>query len=193
VQRLGDQFLARAAFALDEDGGAGGRDLPHAVVDLDHGGRVADELFQAEFLVELLAQLHVFRLHLARAQRAGQHHLELLEVERLRHVIVGAALHRLDRDLLRAVGGHEDAERRVGQRLRALDQVEPFRAAGQPHVGQEEVDRFAFEQAHRRVGVGREIDVVLAVEITAQAVAGVLLVLHHEEDRQVGGQRAHGC
>ncbi len=36
VERLGDEFFAGAALALDEDGGAGGRDLRDEVEDAQH-------------------------------------------------------------------------------------------------------------------------------------------------------------
>ncbi len=191
VERLRDQFLAGAAFALDQDRGAARRDLPDAVVDLDHGRRVADEIFQSELLVELLAQLPVLGLDLARMERTHEDRLQLLEVERLGDVIVRAALHRLHGDLLGAVGGHENRHGRTRNRLRLAQHVEPFRAAHQPQVGQQHVDRLRLEHVHRRGNVGREIDVELALEIAAQAVARVLFVLDHEERGKVVGDRTH--
>jgi hypothetical protein len=80
-------------------------------------GGIADEFFQAEFLVELLAQLPVFRFDPARVKRAGQDHVEFLEVERLGDVIVGAPFHRLHGHFLRAVGGHQDGRRADGRSI----------------------------------------------------------------------------
>ena len=62
VDGVGDEFLAGAAFALDEDGGAGGGDLLDRVEDLVHGGGIADEALQAEVFLDLLLELEVLLL-----------------------------------------------------------------------------------------------------------------------------------
>ena len=65
MERLCHEFLAGTAFALDEHSGAGRRHLPDTVVNLHHDRRIADQLLQAELLVQLLPQLPVLRLDLA--------------------------------------------------------------------------------------------------------------------------------
>ncbi len=69
---VGDQLLAGAALALDEDGGAGGGDLFDGVEDLLHHGGIADEVLEAEVFLDLLLEFAVFLLGLAAlAGRAG--------------------------------------------------------------------------------------------------------------------------
>jgi hypothetical protein len=44
VEGFGDELLAGAALALDEDGGAGGRDLGDEVEDAEHDFAFADDV-----------------------------------------------------------------------------------------------------------------------------------------------------
>ncbi len=79
-------------------------DVLHARVPPDDGAELPDLLQAAPEARHLLGQP---------ARREGplgeQEHL--VEVERLRDVVVGAALHRLDRGVHGAVGGHHDHAR----------------------------------------------------------------------------------
>src|SRR5947199_8405487 len=52
--------FAGAAFALEQDGGSGGRDLADDLEHFFHRGRFADDVFGAEPGIELLAQRNVF-------------------------------------------------------------------------------------------------------------------------------------
>ena len=47
VDGPGDEFLAGAGFAGDEDRGRGARDLADLIFQLEHGGRAPDEVFDA--------------------------------------------------------------------------------------------------------------------------------------------------
>ena len=64
VDGAGDQLLAGAGFAGDEDGGVGGRDLFDAFQHAAQGGRVADDLLKPGRLAELGLEGDVFRLDL---------------------------------------------------------------------------------------------------------------------------------
>ena len=92
VHGSGDQFLARAGFAADQDGGVGGRDRLDLLQDLAQGGALADDVAEvvlgADFLLQirlLLGELVLERLDLLERQGVldGDGHLvgdELQEV-----------------------------------------------------------------------------------------------------------------
>ena len=54
VEGAGDQFLAGAAFAEDQDGGVGGGDVLDEIAQLQDLGRFADDLVQAVNLASIL-------------------------------------------------------------------------------------------------------------------------------------------
>ena len=105
---------------------ARGGDLAHDLEDLVHGRGLADDFVQAELALQLLPQGDVFGLQVPVAQGAGDAHFQFVNLQAaLVHVVVGPAVfHRLDRQFLRAVGGHEDADRRLGQGLGAGDEFQ---------------------------------------------------------------------
>ncbi len=70
VQRLGDQLLAGSAFALDEHGGAAGRDLRHQVEDAQHRLALADDVFKVIALLQGALELDVFFFGAVRAMAA---------------------------------------------------------------------------------------------------------------------------
>jgi len=61
----------------------------------------------------------------------------------------------------------------------ALDQLHSI-FPRQPQVGQEQVDRFAFEDADCAADVFGHIDVVFAFEQTPQSVTGMLFVIDNQ-------------
>ena len=110
INRAGDEFLARAAFAGDERGGVAGGDLADEFENLLHRLAAPDD---AEFVILRFEQRLIGDdlLHVARGlERVADEFLELRRVERLEQIIVRAELHRLDGGLRRAVGGHQDDE-----------------------------------------------------------------------------------
>src|SRR6266699_2008503 len=116
VERVGDQLLAGAARAADEDREIGVRHLADHVEDALHPRALADQASEAIRARHLLLQEPERAPHLHAVEQALDHQLELVVVEGLRDVVGGAQLHRLDRDLLRAEGGDHD-DRRLGRVL----------------------------------------------------------------------------
>ncbi len=108
INRPGNEFFARPAFAGDEDGRVRLRDLPNQLEDLLHRFAFADDAFG----IILLVQQRLVTHHLPHVTRGLQCRLDqefqLGDFERFEHVVVGAELHRLDRRLRRAVRGHHD-------------------------------------------------------------------------------------
>src|SRR5215468_394199 len=126
VDGPGDQLLAGAALALDEDGGAGVADRLHQLEDRPHLGRLPDEVLELALDAELLLQDAGAVLQLLPLQRLGDGEAHLVDVgEGLGEVVVGAGLHRLDGRLHRGEGGHHH-HLHVGSRLlHGLEQVHP--------------------------------------------------------------------
>ncbi len=105
VQRVGDQLLAGAALADDEDGRLGRRDQAHLLEEDFHLRRAADDALEAETLVELLVELDDLLLELPLLQLCEDALAQLIEIDRLGQVVVGADPHRLDGGLDRAETG----------------------------------------------------------------------------------------
>ncbi len=187
VNRVRGQFLAGAAFAFDQDIRGRGRDLPDRVEHFAQRRRFADDVLEAETFVHLLAQRPILLLHPPAGQRPRDQDFDLVEIERLGHEIVGAALHRLDRGIDRAVGRHHDADRRMREFERALDQGHAVVAA-ETQIGDHHIDLFAFQHVHRAADVLRDISVVFVLEQTPQSIARVLFVI---DDQDGGLERVH--
>ena len=140
VQRVGDQLLAGAARAADQHREVGRRHLADHVEHALHGGALADQVLEAIRVRRLLLKQPQIAAQRHALEHALDHQLELVVVERLRHVVGGAELHRLDGDLLRAVGGDHD-DRGVGRVL--LDPAQQVHAGHLPEVevGDDDVRR----------------------------------------------------
>ena len=181
VDRLGQKLLAGAALALDQDSRPRRRHLPDDVHHLLHRLRLADDVLEPELFVELLLERLVFALEGAQLERAGDAGLELVNLHPpLGQVVVSTLLERLDRQLLRAVGGHQDADRRLGQRLGPGDQLHPVLVVRQPKVSQQHLERLRLEQVRRRGGILGHVHLVTILQRGAQSVAGRLLVVNNE-------------
>ena len=74
---------------------------------------------------ERLAQADVLGLEALPVQRALDDVDDLLDLERLQEVVVGALLHRLDRRLDRAKAGHQHREHAEALGLDLLEELEP--------------------------------------------------------------------
>src|SRR2546422_7468339 len=118
--------------------------------------------------------------------------LQLLQVQRLDQVIVGAGLEGLHRGRdQRIARHHDDFERRVV----ALDLLEELEAvlAGEPDIQQRHVEEPALEERQRLGAVAGRRDVVLPPgQSLDQEVAKVAIVLHHEHAGTVHGGYRRG-
>ena len=87
---LGDQVLAGAALALDQDGRSlAGRDLADEVHQLGHLGRGADHLMIAGAAPHLSAQRLDFGAQPRGLKRILDGDVELVEVQRLADEVIG--------------------------------------------------------------------------------------------------------
>ena len=181
VDHLGDQLLAGAGLALDEDAGAARRHLLDHPQQLDHAGVRADDVPESVALAEPLAQPAVL-LHQAGALHGAlDHHRQHREIEGLGEVVVGALLHRLDGVGDGAEGGHHHEGRVALGGLGLLHQADAVEArhlqVGEDHVGLE-----LLELAERLEAVGRRLGAVaLLTEDLREGRPCVGLVVHDQD------------
>ena len=127
MERLGDEFLAGAAFALDEDGGAAGRDLGDQVEDAQHRLALADDVVEVVALLEGALELDIFFLGAVAGDGGANVGEELFVVPGLLDEVLRAGADGVDDVVDRAVGGdHDDGQ--VGVALADLARISmPFR------------------------------------------------------------------
>src|SRR5258707_6920770 len=136
---LGNQFLAGAAFALDQHRGAAGRNLPNQVKDAEHDLALAYDVFKVVALPEGAFQLLV--LFFGAAARDGGTHVgqKLLVVPRFLDEVGGPVLHGADGVVHGAIRGDHDyrqlrvAVAYVGQNLQSI-------VVGQGEIKQDQVE-----------------------------------------------------
>ena len=128
VDGLGDQLLAGAGLALDQDGALGPGDVADQLEDAVHLRVLADDVVEAVALLELLAEPQDLVLKRPLLQRPVHHQLQVVRVDRLGQEVVGPQPHRLDDAVDRAEAGRHDR----GDQHPALgdlaDQVHPAHA-----------------------------------------------------------------
>ena len=165
--------------------------------------RVADgreHLLEREARGDGLAHL-VERERLAQAQVLGREPLlleaalhdvdDLFDLERLEDVVVGAALHRVDRRLDRAEAGHDHGERVRARRCAiCVEQLDAAHARHLEVADDEVVVRAARARSSARGAVlGRADDVALHAEEVREDVADELLVVDDEDARALRPRR----
>ena len=177
VKRIGDQLLPRSALATDEHGHVRVGDLFNHLEHPSHRGALADDLLEAEDLVHLLEQAAVIAAQEPRFHDAPDDDAELVVVERLGKVVRRAELHRLDRDLLRAVGGDHD-DRQVGiDRPGVLENLHAVRAV-HAEIGDHEVEASGLDPSESFLAAGGRLDLVaLLAEQPLQGEQHRLLVV----------------
>ncbi len=192
VDGLGDEFLAGAGGAAQEDGGLGGRGLLEEGEDVLHGGGVADDGVEGVTVVELGVEALVFGFEGAGAEGALEEEFEVVEVDGLGEEVGGAFLHGFDSGLDGAVGGEEnDDEIGVGG-AGATEELEAV-GAGHAQVGEHEVGRGVGDEAESGVGVFGEADVVVGAKGAFESVAGVFVVVNDEDGGLHGGEKRLYC
>jgi hypothetical protein len=177
----GDQLLAGAALAGDQHRRDGAADALDEREHRLHLRALADDVVEGVFLLQLAAQVDVLVGQLGAFERLLGDDLQLLDVERFRHVVVGAELHRFDRRLGRGEGGHHHHRRRRAAALDLAQQVEAV-AVGHQHVAEHQRVAGAGEGALRLGGRMRGIDrEPFRLEEQRQEVENTVLVVDDEE------------
>ena len=105
VKGAGDQFLAGAGFAADENGDGSGGDAADLLVEVLHGAAVADEGGASG---KGFAQVHRFGHPAGVGDGRGDEVEQFLGLERFEEILEGAELGGFDGGFGGAVGGHHD-------------------------------------------------------------------------------------
>src|SRR3569832_15859 len=176
-------FLAGAGFPGDEHRQLPVPDAFHDLQDAGHartaGNDVAEPVAAQQLAPQpgdFLAQRTAFQ-HLADAQS------QLVRVDRLGQVVVGAQAHGLHRGFDGSVGGHHDAFSRVGDILEIRQQGQAvFRP--DPHVGDDQVHDMAVQLGPGLFQIGGfQCDVAIAFEEQAQGFSYGEFVVDDEDGR----------
>ena len=180
VQRARDQFLAGAGLAGDHHGQIGLHQPRQHAVDFLHRRRAADQRDGAE----ILDLRRLARALLRLGQRAPDDRDQLLQVERLRQIFVGAALGGADRRHERVLRAHHD-DRQIGpQLLDARQQVERV-LVRHHHVGDDQIAVALAHPAPQRRGIAGRAHLV--------AGARQRLVEHRADRGVVVGDQYVSC
>ncbi len=200
VEGAGDEFLAGAGVAEDEDVDVGGGDLGDELEDFLDGGGLSDDAVDAEALVEGVGEFGVFAGEEDFFGGAADLGADDFEVEGFLNEVVGAVAHGLDGGVYVAVGGDDDD---FGLRLGAADKLEEVEAVvGGIHfeVGDDEVEVVLREETF---GIGEVVGLFDGVGGGRIGAAGgdagdgfghdvgVIDFIVHDEDAD-GGGFAHG-
>ncbi len=158
VDGLGDQLFAGAAFALDEHGGAAGRDLRDEVEEPEHGFAFADDVLEGVALLEGALELDDLLLGLVVADGGADVGEQLFVVPGLLDEVCGAGADGVDHVADRAVGGDHD-DRQIGDEALDARQEVDAAFAGQGEIEQQQVVGVAREQIEAGAAVGGHLDV----------------------------------
>ncbi len=180
VNGLGDQFLAGAAFALDQHRGAAGRDLGHQVEDAQHGFALADDVGEVVALLEGALELQVFFFGAVARDGGANIGQQLFVVPGLLDEVLGAGADRLDHVVDGAVGGdHDDGQ--LGLAILDLGQQLKAALAGKGEVQQHKVEVFNLQNAQTLRAIRRHAHgVALEGEQHLQRLADAGFVIDDE-------------
>src|SRR5690606_8474076 len=186
VDDAGDELLAGPALALDEHGGARGRDLAHLLDDRLHLRALGDDV---------AVQARGGGVHredggaaglAAQVEGPAQDQLHLVRREGLGQIVESPVLHRPDGRSQVGVGRHDDDRRLSGERLQLGDEVDAV-GIGKAHVAENEDGIEVREDATRLRGgagglhvEGRAI-LALREQLGLEEVAETRIVLDDEE------------
>ena len=192
MDHLGEQFLARAGLAEQQDGRVGSGHGAHLFDGMLQGGGGTDHLAEGKLAVEARLEDRYFLFRRARLQAAFEEQLDLAEVDGLLHEPIGAAAHRLHRGLHVAVSRHHQANRLRRKLQGAVDDRHAV-FAGHPKVRQHRVGRHVLHQARGFRGVFGHESLILILQGRAQAFARVLLVVDNQNSRFHGVPDSGRC
>ncbi len=180
VNGAGDHFFAGAAFAGQQDGGVA---FTHRIHRLQHSAKrraFPDQAIELGMFIELGTQPCVVAHDVAKLQSLGHGDVQLVDIEGLGNVVVGAVTHGLHGIFHGAVGRHHDhrqlrvAHLDLGQQLRAVH-------AGHAPVADHQVDVLLLQHLERMQAIAgdKHLDMVLA-QGRRQQIAELGLVVDHQ-------------
>ena len=147
MEGLGDQLLAGAAFALEEDGGAAGSDLRDEVEEAKHGFAFADDVLEVVALLEGALELDDLFFGAVASDGGADVGEEFFVVPGLLDEVFRACADGVDDVADRAVGGDHD-DGKIGLHLDDAGKQVDAAFAGEREIEQEEIVFVAREQLH---------------------------------------------
>ena len=193
VDGAGDQFLAGPALAADQDGHVLRRDPADRLVDVEHLRAAADQQVALGPLGAGVGQHDRLVHQPADLDRLVDLLPELLDVQRLVDVVVGAELDRLDRRLARRDARDEDHRQ---LRVEVVDppvEVQP-RGLGQQDVEQDDVRVLLLDQGEPLVGRAGvdQVELQRLQGLPDQVLHGAVIIDHqggrHGSDLEASGR-----
>ena len=180
VDGLGDQLLAGAGFARDQNGGAAGSHLGHQIQDAHHTLAAADDVGEAVALLEGALELGVLALQAMPGDDPFDLQQQLVVLPGLLEVIGGAGLERVHGHLSRSVGGdQEDGQFDVA--LPDLAEHLHARAVGHHQIEQHQVVVAIQGRPDALAAVDGQVDgIALQAQERLQALADVGFVVYNQ-------------
>ena len=181
MNRPRHQFLPGAAFPGDQHRSFRGTNRLNGVEDLVHGAALADQVPRTRDFGDGLAQEDVLLGRVLMRQRVLHQVRDLVRVQRLGHVVIGAVLQRRDRGLDRGIAGHDDHDELRIDFVHAALQFDPVGAA-HLDIHQGRIPAL-FRQPGKRIArvFYRSYLVAFFAEPFAQRVAHAQFVVHDQQ------------
>ena len=154
---------------------------------MNDGRAVADDAVEAVRLRLAGSQDPHLAAQARRLERLFDEQRDLVEVEGLVRIVIGAGLHRLDRDIDAGKCGEENDERVRVRLLHFFQNGEPV-GVRQPVIEQDEVDAFAVLLQRFGGGLRLEHAIAFVREPIVQRPANQLLVIN-DQNRRFGHVR----
>ncbi len=173
------QLLAGAALAQDQHGRRQLRDLVDQIEDVARHLARADDELALGLVGDLRRQRQDLTVEILPLAGVANQRAQLVVVEVLGDVVIGAVLHRLH-------GGFDFVDGRdhqdLDQAVILLDDPQHLEAADarQPDVQQDQVDILAIEDRQRRLAAADAQDAVLPLQDRRQRVAHAFVVVDDE-------------
>ena len=189
VDRFGDQLLAGARLAGNQNIGLRRRDLRNKVQHALHPLRFADDVRESVALFQRAAQFAVLPLQPRAGNLAVDLEHQFLVVPGLREVVVGPGLESLHRYFDRAVGRDQKNGRFNVARTDVAQQVEP-RTVGHHQVEQDQIVDPGLDLSQSLRGtIGQVHAVAFEVQQRLQALPDVGLVVDDQNPTPCEGRR----
>ena len=184
MQRSGEELLAGAALSFEQHGGVRRRRALQRGEHLAQRRILADQLRRAAPDRELLLHQEVLGHQAAALERAGDEQQQVIGIDGLRQEVHRPFLHRRDRVLDAAVGGHDD-DGDVGVDLLGGTEHAEAVPLGQAQIGQHHRRLLMLQQPHGLgLVAGFEDDMILPLQRVPEHRAQRVLVL---DDENLGG------
>src|SRR5581483_2127235 len=180
MERAGDEFLAGAALALDEDGGLGAGDLADELAEIFHG-RALPEQFDAALVLLGAVEEFVDLEELAEVLGLLERDFELVVGKGLEQVIERTVAHAFDGGFHGPKAGDHHDERLLRARLEFAQKIGAL-AVGEADVDEHQVEGVFGEEFVRAGDGAGGGDVVAALaELLLEVFATDQVVFEHDD------------